>query len=168
MDCLIRIATEEDLSGILEILNYEIVNTSSIYDYSERTYANVRDWFEQKQREDMPLFVAANNNLILGYGTYGVFRPKEGYQYCVEHSIYIHKDARGMGIGKMLMARLIEEAKASGRHTMIAGIDTSNQASRIFHEKFGFTEVGTFKEVGFKFDQWLDVLFMQLTFEPKE
>lgn len=168
MELNIRPAIKEDLPGILEILNYEIVHSPSIYDYTERTSTDLLAWFEQKKQEGMPVIVAEKNGAVLGYGTYGIFRPKEGYQYCVEHSIYMHKDARGMGIGKLIMSRLIEEAKTSGKHTMIAGIDASNVASKIFHEKFGFVEIGTFKEVGFKFDQWLDVLFMQLTFDRDE
>jgi phosphinothricin acetyltransferase len=82
----------------------------------------------------------------------------------VEHSIYVHKDYQGRGIGKKLLEALITAAKEGGYHTMIAGIDASNQKSCDFHAKFGFVEAGRIKEVGYKFDKWLDLVFMQLIF----
>ena len=162
MNAIIRNAREEDVSVILEIVNYEISNSTVLYDYRERTYEYQLNWFHKKNQEGMPVIVAETENKVVGFGTYGIFRPWYAYQYSVEHSIYIHRNARGMGIGKQLMAELISLARDNGFHTMIAGVDASNQGSIEFHKKFGFSEIGTFKEVGFKFNKWLDLVFLQL------
>ena len=110
----------------------------------------------------MPVIVAEIDNEVVGFGTFGIFRPWPAYQFSVEHSIYVHKNARSKGIGKSLLTELIVLAKNGGYHTMIAGVDGSNKGSFEFHKKFGFEEIGTFKEVGFKFAKWLDLRFLQL------
>lgn len=161
----IRPAKPKDINKILEIVNYEILNSTVLYDYKERTYEQQFKWFEQKRLNEMPVIVAEKDNEVIGFGTYGIFRPWAAYQFSVEHSIYIDKDSRGNGIGKQLMSKLIELAKEGGYHTMIAGVDGSNKGSFEFHEKFGFKEIGTFKQVGYKFDKWLDLRFLQLFLE---
>ncbi|RFC55689.1 GNAT family N-acetyltransferase [Brumimicrobium aurantiacum] len=162
MEIVIREAEERDVERILEIINYEILNSTVVYDYKERTYDFQLNWLKQKKKDGMPVIVAEGENGVIGYGTFGIFRPFDGYQFSVEHSIYVDKDFRTHGIGKQLLQGLITLAKKGGFHTMIAGVDASNERSIEFHKKFGFTEVGTFKEVGFKFEKWLDLLFMQL------
>lgn len=162
MSTKIRQAEEKDISRILEIINYEILNSTVVYHYKERTLKQQIDWFKEKNKNKFPVFVAEKNNEILGFGTYGIFRPWEAYKFSVEHSIYVDKDSRGLGIGKILMTELINLATNEGYHTIIAGIDVSNKKSIEFHENFGFKEIGTFKEIGFKFNRWLDLVFMQL------
>ena len=108
----------------------------------------------------MPVVVAEMNGTVVGYGTYGIFRPWDGYRYSIEHSMYVHNDSRGLGIGKLIMSELIKRATTEGYHTMIAGIDASNNGSYEFHKKLGFIEIGTFKEIGYKFNKWLDLIFM--------
>lgn len=159
---MIRDAVLSDVNAILEIVNHEIKTSTVLYDYNERTLAFQQQWFLKKQADGLPVIVAEEEGKVLAFGTFGIFRPWDAYQYSVEHSIYVHKDARGKGVGKLLMAELIRLAKEMGFHTMIAGVDASNANSILFHEKFGFKEVGTFKEVGFKFNNWLDLTFMQL------
>jgi phosphinothricin acetyltransferase len=163
MAILIRKATKNDIQKILEIINHEILNSTVVYDYDARTYDEQVKWFEKKKQEGFPVFVATDNSEVIGYGTYGIFRAFQGFKYSVEHSIYIHKNGRGKGTGKLLLAHLIKTAKEQNYHVMIAGVDASNKASVQFHEKFGFNTVGVFKEVGFKFDKWLDLHFLQLT-----
>ncbi|MCB0686504.1 MAG: N-acetyltransferase [Saprospiraceae bacterium] len=158
----IKPATEADIPAILEILNYEILNSTVIYDYEPHSLKMQLDWFHKKQEEQMPVIVAVENHEILGFATFGIFRPKVAYQFSVEHSIYLSKDCRGRGVGSMLMQELIHLARQAGYHTMIAGIDTSNKMSYDFHKKLGFVEVAHFKEVGYKFNRWLDLIFMQL------
>lgn len=162
MEIKIRRAENKDINEILEIVNYEILNSVVLYDYKARTYDQQFRWFEQKTADGMPVIVAENNNKVVGFGTYGIFRPWEAYQFSVEHSIYVNKNSRGTGIGRLILSELIEMAKEGGYHTMIAGVDGSNERSFEFHKKFGFKEIGTFKEVGFKFDKWLDLRFLQL------
>ena len=158
----IREATLLDIPAILEITNYEILNTTVLYEYEARTIEQQTDWYNDKTSNNWPVIVAVTDGVVVGFGTYGSFRARPAYSKSIEHSVYVHKDYRGKAIGNALMVELIRLAKANGFHTMIAGIDSSNMSSVTFHRKFGFEVVGTFKEVGFKFDKWLDVVFMQL------
>ncbi|MGK4568688.1 N-acetyltransferase family protein [Flavobacterium sp. 3HN19-14] len=95
-------------------------------------------------------------------GSYGTFRIKAAYQFTVEHSVYVAEEFSGKGIGKLLLQQLIATAKEEGYHLMIGCIDADNSGSIAFHEKFGFEVTGHLKEVGFKFDRWLDLVLMQL------
>jgi phosphinothricin acetyltransferase len=90
------------------------------------------------------------------------FREKIGYQYSVEHSVYVAHDQRRQGIGKLMLQSLIDAANDLGKHTIIGGVDSCNEASLRLHQGFGFEEVARFKQVGYKFDRWLDVIFFQL------
>ncbi|MGF7230691.1 N-acetyltransferase family protein [Arachidicoccus sp.] len=157
----IRNAKECDLPYIQEIMNDAVLNTTAIYDYHERDGQYVKNWFDNMQKQSMPILVCAYEGRCAGYGCYTIFRPKDGYRFCVEHSVYVHKDFRGKGIGAELLNALIERARSENYHTMIAGIDAENTFSIEFHKKYGFTEVGYLKEVGFKFDRWLDLVFME-------
>jgi L-amino acid N-acyltransferase len=158
----IREAEQQDLQIILDIMNDAILNTTSIYDYRVRTNEFVENWFNKKQADKMPVLVCESNNKTVAYGTYGIFRAWDAYKFSVEHSIYVQRDFQGQGIGKQLLMALIGKAKKDGYHTMIAGIDASNQKSCDLHKKLGFNEAGRFKEVGYKFDKWLDLVFMQI------
>ncbi|QHT71938.1 N-acetyltransferase [Rhodocytophaga rosea] len=158
----IREATPQDLEAILEIINHAIVQTTAVYDYRPRTMEFQQAWLAKKHADGLPVLVAEQNNHVVGFGSYGIFRPWDGYRYSAEHSIYVAHDVRGQGIGKKLMEGLIEKAKAQQFHTLIAGIDADNRISYEFHLKYGFVEVGRFREVGHKFDRWLDLVFMQL------
>lgn len=162
---MIRPASIEDVPGILEIVNYEIEHSTVLYEYEPRTLFQQTEWFNGKQNADWPVLVAELDGKIAGFGTYGPFRSRAAYQKSIEHSVYVHKDFRGKTIGYKLMLELIQVARFNQFHTMIAGIDSSNQGSIEFHRKFGFQIVGTFEEVGFKFDKWLNVTFMQLLLE---
>lgn len=158
----IREAQRRDLSIILDIMNDAILHTTSIYDYEIRSAQFVENWFNKKQLDNFPVLVAEINGNAVAYGSYGIFRAWDAYKFSVEHSIYVQKKFQGHGIGKQLLIALINRAKHDGYHTMIAGIDAANQKSYDFHQKFGFVETGRMKEVGYKFDRWLDLVFMQL------
>ena len=105
--------------------------------------------------------LAAERDGVIGYGSFGDFRPFEGYRVTVEHSIYVAKEARGQGAGDALLQALIDEAGRMDKHNMIGGIDASNAASIALHVKFGFEEVGRMPGVGTKFGKPLDLLLMQ-------
>ena len=162
MKTQIRQANEKDLEAILEIVNYNILNTTSIYDYESRTLAQQKAIFEEKNKAGFPLLVIEIDYEIAGFGTYGTFRFKEGYKFTVEHSVYVSVNHQGKGLGKLLLAALIELAKKQKLHTMIAVIDAENQSSVEFHKQFGFETVGVIKESAYKFDKWLDTVLMQL------
>ncbi len=159
---MLRTAEHLDLPIILEIMNEAILNTTAIYDYKSRSMEFVEVWFAKKQADNLPVLVYELEGKVVGYGTYGIFRAWDAYKFSVEHSIYVHVDHQGKGIGKTLLTALIKAAKTSGYHTMIGGIDASNQKSCDFHGKFGFAEAGRIKDAGYKFDRWLDLVFMQL------
>jgi phosphinothricin acetyltransferase len=93
---------------------------------------------------------------------YSEFRFREAYKFTVEHSVYVSPFEMGKGIGKLILTELIALAKAQGLHTMIGVIDSENKSSISFHEQFGFKTVGIIRESGYKFDRWLDSVFMQL------
>ena len=158
----LRPAKPNDVPGILAIMNHNILHSTAVYDYDPKNVQEIEAWFQEKQEAGWPVIVADENGSVVGYGTYGTFRYKQGYRFTVEHSVYVAESYAGKGIGKLLLSELITIAKASGYHTMIGGIDAQNTGSIAFHEKFGFKEAGTIKEAGFKFGRWLDVTFMQL------
>jgi L-amino acid N-acyltransferase len=108
------------------------------------------------------VLVAETAGDIVGWSSFGPFRPWAGYRYSVEHSIYVAAHWRGQGIGRLLLGPLIDEARALGLHTMIAGIDADNEASLRLHTAFGFEKVAHFRQVGHKFGRWLDLVCMQL------
>ncbi len=161
MPVIIRKATKADLPAILDITNEAILHTTAIYDYDTRSMAAQEAWWADKEATGMPVIVAELDGKTIGFGSYGRFRPKEGYKFCVEHSIYLDTSARGQGIGSMLLRELIVLATKQGLHTMIAGIDADNEGSIAFHKKYGFVEVGRMPQVGFKFNRWLDLVFLQ-------
>ncbi|MCF0052779.1 N-acetyltransferase family protein [Dyadobacter chenwenxiniae] len=165
MDLIIRSAAPKDLPSLLEIINHAILNTTAIYDYEPRSLEEQKEWFEKMFNDGMPVIVAEREGKVIGYGSYNIFRPKIGYKFSVEHSIYLDEKSRGLGVGGKLLGSLIQRARESGLHSMIAGIDATNRGSIEFHKKYGFVEKGYLKEVGYKFDQWLDLVFMQLLLE---
>lgn len=158
----IRKATAADLQSILDIYNDIIQNTTAVFHYDLQTLQMRKEWFAQKQKEGFPVFVAEENNEIVGFSTFGQFRAWQAYQYTVENSVYVKAGQRGKGIAKLLMQPLIDTARAMNLHTMIAGITADNEASIALHKQFGFVETTCLKEVGYKFDKWLDLIFMQL------
>lgn len=157
----IRTATVEDIPAITEIYNDAILTTTAVYSYESVPLENRQVWFEDKAKQNFPIFVAVADNKVIGFSSYGPFRAWPAYLHTVENSIYIHPDYRGQGVGKLLLPPLFEAAKQQKMHTMIAGIDASNEASIKLHQGFGFEKVAHFKQVGFKFNRWLDLVFMQ-------
>jgi L-amino acid N-acyltransferase len=157
----IRDATEADLPDILEITNEAIANTVAVWTLVPTTLAARRDWFNDRRARGFPVLVAQAGGSVIGFASFGDFRPWEGYLHSVEHSLYVRPEAQGRGAGKALLAALIERATAMGKHVMIGGIEAGNAVSIGLHRRAGFEEAGTLREVGRKFDRWLDLLFMQ-------
>lgn len=168
MDIKIREAAESDLGDILTIYNDAILNTTSVYNYKPHTLAMRREWLQQKQQEGLPVWVAELDNQVIGFSTYGPFRPWAAYKYTVEISVYIHPEHQGRGVARLLYPVLLESARQQQVHAVVAGIDATNEASIRLHQRFGFTEAGRFREVGYKFGQWLDLVFMQLLLPTPE
>ena len=165
MEIKIRPYQIADCQAIVDIINYNILHSTALYDYHPRTVAQQETIFQEKIDKGFPVIVAETNGKVIGFGYYSEFRFREAYKFTVEHSVYVAPDCHGKGIGKLLMQALIDLAKQQKLHTMIAVIDSENQSSVAFHEQFGFETVGLLKETGFKFNRWLHSQFMQLVLE---
>lgn len=148
---------------ILDIFNDAILNSTALYDYKPRTMENMKAWFELKTKNNFPVIgLVDEQNTLLGFGSYGTFRGWPAYKYTIEHSLYIHPTYRGQGLGKILLAEILKNAKQQNYHCLIAGIDSTNEASIKLHKSFGFEFSGRIKHAGFKFLKWLDLDFYQL------
>ncbi|HEX3777360.1 MAG TPA: GNAT family N-acetyltransferase [Polyangiaceae bacterium] len=154
---------EEHAGAILEILNDAILNSTAVYDYEPRTKESIVEWFSAKRNGSFPVLGAIDDDgALLGFASYGTFRSRAAYKYSVEHSVYVARERRGIGVGSALMQRLIAAAMAQELHVLVGGIDAANRASIVFHEKLGFVHAGTIAHAGFKFGRWLDLAFYQL------
>jgi phosphinothricin acetyltransferase len=154
-------ATRHDLPEILAIYNEVIRNSTAVYTEVELTQERGQAWFDAKVGNGFPFIVARDASGVLGFGTFGDFRAPPCYRHSVEHSVHVRADRRGQGVGRALIIELLARAAASSKHIMIAGIDADNAVSIGLHIKLGFSKVGHFHEVGFKFGRWLDLVFLQ-------
>jgi L-amino acid N-acyltransferase YncA len=162
----IRPATRADCPGILAIYNDAVLTTTATYDYEPRTLEQREGWFDDHARDGYAVFVAeGEGGRIVGWSALNPYHARPGYRFTSENSIYIAADMRGQGLGKLLLAPLIEAARRKGLHAIIAAIDATNEASLRLHARFGFVHVGHFKQVGYKFDRWLDVIYMERLLE---
>jgi L-amino acid N-acyltransferase len=157
----IRPADISDLDAVLAIYNDAINHTTAVYDYQPRTSDAHRQWFENKRAQHLPVFVAQDSTVVIGFGSFGPFRPWPAYQFTVENSLYVDSAYRRRGAGAALLAALVSAAQTAGYHAMVAGIDATNEASLALHRKAGFETVAHFREVGWKFERWLDLIFME-------
>ena len=158
---MIRDARQTDLPFLLSIVNDVILSSTAIYRDEPETIDDRRQWFDGRQKSGYPVLVAEEENRVIGFATFGDFRPWPGYRFTVEHSVHIDRNHRGKGHGRALVEALMPRASACDKHVMIAGIDADNAASIVLHERLGFERAAHFREVGFKFGRWLDLVFMQ-------
>ena len=161
----IRQATERDLPALLDIYNHVILHTTAVYSYQPHTLQARKEWYASKLKDGYPVFVAEETGRVVGFSSYGPFRAWPAYKYTIENSVYVAEDQRGKGIGRLLIQPLIDDARRQGYHAIIASIDASNTSSLRLHRSFGFEEVAHFRQVGFKFGQWLDLKFLELLLE---
>jgi L-amino acid N-acyltransferase YncA len=157
----IRDATEEDLEGLVGIYNEVIATSTAIYSNVPVTLEDRRQWWRTRTAQGYPVLVARDDAGVAGWSTFADFRAWPGYRFTVEHSVHVRADGRGRGIGTLLVQALLSRAAALGKHVMIGGVDAANAASIRFHERLGFQRSGHLREVGHKFDRWLDLVFMQ-------
>jgi phosphinothricin acetyltransferase len=153
-------ARRDDISAITAILNHAAAHTAASWHEYPKTEAEMTEWFAARTKHHTVL-AARDASGLLGYASYGPFRAPSGYRLTAEHSLYVREDSRGRGIGKALLAALIDKARVQGLHVLIGGIDSENSLSIALHRAFGFEETGRLPQVGRKFDRWLTLVFLQ-------
>ncbi len=158
---LIRPATEADLPAILDIYNEQVLNSTATFDVEPRSLAAQREWVKQFAPPYV-LLVAEEAGEVVAWGCLHPYHTRPAYRFTTEDSVYVHQDHRGRGVGRLILARLVETGRDNGFHSIMAGMSEGNEASVRLHASFGFTEVGIEREVGYKFECWLDVTWMQL------
>lgn len=154
-------AGEADLAAIAAIYNEVLATSTAIFSHLPTTLDERREWWGARRRQAYPVLVARDESGVAGFASFGDFRPWPGYRFTVEHTVHVRADARGRGAGTALLSALLARATALGKHVMIGGVDASNAASIRFHERLGFVTAGQLHEVGYKFERWLDLVFLQ-------
>lgn len=159
---LIRPSTPADLPAITAIYGWNVLNGTGTFELE------VPDEAEMSRRRDdvlskgLPWIVVERGGVVLGYAYANHFRPRKAYRFCLEDSLYLAGDAKGQGLGRLLLAELMARCEAIGARQMLAVIgDSQNLGSVGVHRTLGFEHVGVMKSAGWKFDRWLDVVVMQ-------
>lgn len=154
-------AGESHLAGILGIYNHAVAHTTAVFNYTPVDLENRRAWWRTRVEAGFPVLVSTEETEVLGYASYGPFRPFDGYRLTAEHSVYVAETARRRGLARALLLALEERARAQGLHVLIGGIGADNEASLRLHAELGYQETGRLPQVGQKFGRWLDLVFMQ-------
>jgi len=167
MSTKVRSATEADVPAILDIYNDAILHSTATFDIEPQTLDERLQWFRETQHPHC-VIVAEEEGRVIGWGCLRGFRTRVAYRFTVEDSVYLQEEHRGSGVGTLLLAELIERAKKGGFHSVVAGMTEGNPASEALHRRLGFSEVGRYRDVGYKFERWLDVVWMQLMLPSAE
>ncbi|WP_457278575.1 N-acetyltransferase family protein [Polaromonas sp. P5_D5] len=161
---LVECNEERHAGQILAIFNEAIVNSTALYDYKPRAPESMVTWFATKRANGFPVVgMEDDSGKLLGFASYGTFRAFPAYKYTVEHSVYVEKDSRGLGLGHKLLEAIVARAEAQGMHVLVGAIDLDNAVSIALHKRLGFEHSGTIKQAAFKFGRWLDLAFLQKT-----
>lgn len=161
-DVLLRDATSADVPTIREIYNYYVLNSTCTYQLEPDTLEQREAWFGTHSPEKYPVVVVESDGRVVGWGSLSKFHPREGYAPTAEASVYIAADHHRRGLGRRILAHLIERARGLGFHTLIGGTSAEQAASLALQEGLGFQRVGLMREVALKFGQRLDVITTQL------
>lgn len=158
----VRLATTADAAAIAEIYNREVMQTTATFDLVPRTIEQQQEWLVARSGAFAAIVAVDETRRVVGFASLSPYKERAAYRTTVEDSVYVHRDYTGRGIGKALLAKLVEVARESGFHSMIGRIEASGDASRALHASCGFELVGIEREVGRKFNRWLSVAVMQL------
>jgi len=169
---LVRPATYDDAEAVRRIRNDAVENTTAIWTSVTQTSDEAAEWWADhvdrgaayvaEELHDAGHEAAEREPVILGYACWAQWRAKEGYRFTVEDSVYVRPGEEGRGIGRRLLAALVDGAREAGMHVMLADIESGNTASIALHARLGFETVGTLREIGTKHDRWLDLTIMRL------
>ena len=156
----VRIATPAEVPDITRIYNEGIRDRLATLETEERTPEERLAWLEARDQRH-PVLVAERGGTVAGWGSLNVFNPRPAYMHVADFSIYVGREARGAGIGKVLLAALIERARDLGYHKLVLAAFPHNEAGMRLYTRFGFREVGVYREQGFLDGAWVDVVIME-------
>ncbi len=159
----IRTATRNDISSITEIYNEAVLNTTATFDIKPKTSSEQAKWFKRHTGKYM-VIVAAQNGVVVGWASLSPWSDRSAYSNTADIAVYLKEEFRGKEIGKKLVEELLKKGPEIGLHTAIAKICSENEVSLKMFENLGFKNIGTMKEVGYKFGKVLDVHLMQIIF----
>jgi len=158
----IRIAALDDLPAIDAIYNHYVANATCTWQYEPSPPAERRAWFDvHGAAHPITVAVDGSDGAIVGFGSLSVYNKREGYRFTVENTVYVRHDRQRRGIGRALLADLVERARTLGHHSIIASVSADQDASVALHRAAGFVEVGRMRELGVKFGSWLDCVYLQ-------
>lgn len=159
---LIRPSTPADLPAITAIYGWNVVNGTGTFELDAPDEAEMSCRRDNVLAKGLPWIVVERGAVVLGYAYANHFRPRRAYRFCLEDSLYLAADAKGQGLGRLLLAELMARCEALGARQMLAVIgDSQNLGSVGVHRTLGFEHVGVMQSAGWKFDRWLDVVIMQ-------
>ena len=158
----LRPATTADAAAIVEIYNREVTETTATFDLVPRSLEQQEEWLAARSGAFAAIVaIDLDTGRVVGFAALSPYKQRAAYNTTVEDSVYVHRDFGGRGIGRVLMGHLVEVARESGFHSIVARIERSSSASRALHAACGFELVGIEREVGRKFNRWLDVAVMR-------
>jgi L-amino acid N-acyltransferase len=162
----VRPAGPADAAALASLLNAQLATTTIEWTDTRQTPDSILRWLDEHET----VLVAEDQGEVVGVAAFGWFRDavkRPGFRYTVENTVHVREDRSQSGIGRALMGALIDKARESGKHSMMAAIDSANEASIRFHERLGFVEVGRMPELGTKFGRWLDLVVLQLRLDER-
>lgn len=160
-DLIVRRATQADAPVINDIYNYYVSTSSATFDTSETPLSERREWLTH-HGDQHPVLVVERDGEVLAWGSLSKWASRCGWRHTVEVSTYVAADSLGGGLGPLLLAELVTAARNAGHHAVIAQISSDNLPSLKMVERAGFERVGTLREVGYKFDSWIDLALLEL------
>ncbi len=163
----IRDAAEADLPAIAAIYNHLVRESTAVWTVALSDAEDRRQWWRERLARSYPVLVAEAGGQVLGYASFSDWRARDGYRATVEHSVHVAEAARGRGVGRALMAELIDRARRLGKHAMVGAVEAENAASLALHAALGFRIAGTHRQVGQKFGRWLDLTWMELLLDAR-
>ena len=159
---LIRPSTPADLPAITAIYGWNVLNGTGTFELEAPDEPEMARRRDDVLSKGLPWLVAERSGVVLGYAYANHFRPRRAYRFCLEDSVYLAADAKGQGLGRLLLAELLARCEAAGARQMLAVIgDSANLGSIGVHRTLGFETIGVMKAAGWKFERWLDVVLMQ-------
>ena len=157
----VRLALPDDAEAIRRIYNREVAESTATFDLVPRTPEAQDDWMREHAGAYAALVAVDGDGVVAGFASLSPYKTRPGYSTTVEDSVYVDAVLRGQGVGRLLLAEILELAETSGFHTVIARISGAQDASLALHRSCGFELIGVEREVGRKFGRWLDVSLMQ-------